>query len=120
VDEQAGIVFGYEGGELAVLHTALQTDTAIEATVMGTLGRIRVHSPWFYGTTLTISHEDRKDETIEMPYKGNGYNFEAAEVMRCLREGKLESPVMPLDETMAIMQTLDAIRAQWNFKYPME
>ena len=40
--------------------------------------------------------------------------------MRCLREGKLESPVMPLDETLALMQTLDAIRARWKFKYPME
>jgi predicted dehydrogenase len=120
VDELAGIVFGYEGGELAVLHTGLQTNTAVEATVMGTKGRIRVHSPWFYGTTLTISREEHEDEVISLPYKGNGYNFEAAEVMRCLRAGKLESDVMPLDETLTIMQTLDAIRAQWDFKYPME
>jgi predicted dehydrogenase len=120
VDEQAGIVFGYDGGQLAILHTALQTSTAIEATVMGTKGKIRVHSAWFYGTTLTLSIEGRDDEAISLPYEGNGYNFEAAEVMRCLREGKLESDVMPLDETLAIMQTLDTIRAQWGFKYPME
>jgi predicted dehydrogenase len=120
VDEQAGIVFGYDGGQLAVLHTALQTSTTIEATVMGTKGKIRIHSPWFYGTTLTLSIEGRDDEVISLPYEGNGYNFEATEVMRCLREGKLESDVMPLDETMAIMQTLDTIRAQWGFKYPME
>jgi dihydrodiol dehydrogenase / D-xylose 1-dehydrogenase (NADP) len=120
VDEQAGVVFGYEGGQLAILHTALQTSTAIEATVMGTRGKIRVHSPWFYGTTLTLSIEERDDEIISLPYEGNGYNFEAAEVMRCLREGKLESDVMPLDETLAIMQTLDTIRTQWEFKYPME
>jgi dihydrodiol dehydrogenase / D-xylose 1-dehydrogenase (NADP) len=120
VDEQAGIVFGYDGGQLAILHTALQTSTTIEATVMGTKGKIRVHSAWFYGTTLTLSIEGRDDEAISLPYEGNGYNFEAAEVMRCLREGKLESDVMPLDETLAIMQTLDTIRAQWGFKYPME
>ncbi|MBN1812543.1 MAG: Gfo/Idh/MocA family oxidoreductase [Anaerolineae bacterium] len=120
VDEQAGIVFGYDGGRLAILHTALQTNTAIEATVMGTKGKIRVHSPWFYGAALTLSIEGRDDEAISLPYEGNGYNFEAAEVMRCLREGKLESTVMPLDETLALMQTLDAIRAQWGFKYPME
>jgi dihydrodiol dehydrogenase / D-xylose 1-dehydrogenase (NADP) len=120
VDELAGVVLGYDGGQLAVLHTGLQTDTAVEATVMGTRGRIRVHSPWFYGTALTLSVEGREDEVISLPYAGNGYNFEAAEVMRCLREGELESDVMPLDETLAIMQTLDAIRAQWGFKYPME
>ena len=125
VDDQAGIVFGYEGEQLAILHTALRTSTAIEATVMGTKGKIRVHSPWYYGTTLTLSIEERddkviSDEVISLPYEGNGYNFEAAEVNECLRAGKLESDVMPLDETLAIMQTLDTIRAQWGFKYPME
>ena len=125
VDEQAGVVFGYEGEQLAILHTALRTSTTIEATVMGTKGKIRVHSPWYYGTTLTLSIEERddkviSDEVISLPYEGNGYNFEAAEVNECLRAGKLESDVMPLDETLAIMQTLDTIRAQWGFKYPME
>jgi len=120
VDELAGIVFGYDEGQLAILHTALQTNTAIEATVMGTRGQMRVHSPWYYGTTLTLSVEEHENEVISLPYEGNGYNFEAAEVMRCLREGKRESDVMPLNETLAIMQTLDAIRAQWGFKYPME
>lgn len=120
VDEQAGIVFGYDGGQLAILHTALQTNTAIEATVMGTKGKIRVHSPWFYGTALTLSIEGSEDEVFSLPYEGNGYNFEAAEVMRCLREDKLESDVMPLDETLAIMRTMDAIRAQWRLEYPME
>ena len=40
--------------------------------------------------------------------------------MDCLRSGKLESPLMPLDESLSIMETLDAIRAQWELKYPME
>jgi dihydrodiol dehydrogenase / D-xylose 1-dehydrogenase (NADP) len=120
VDEQEGIVFGYSQGQLAILHAALQASTAVEATLMGTKGRIRVHSPWYYGTALTLSAEGREDETISLPYEGNGYNFEAVEVMRCLRAGRLESDVMPLDETLAIMQTMDKIRAQWDLRYPME
>ena len=40
--------------------------------------------------------------------------------MECLRGGKAESRVMPLDETLHIMQTLDAIRAEWGLKYPGE
>jgi len=38
-------------------------------------------------------------------------------VIRCLREGRLESPVMPLDETLSIMRTLDQVRAQWGLRY---
>ena len=57
---------------------------------------------------------------MEFPITGNGYQFEASEVMNCLRSGKLECSVMPLDETLAIMKTLDTIRSQWGLKYPME
>jgi len=48
------------------------------------------------------------------------YQYEAAEVMRCLRAGKLESDIMPLEESLRIMKTLDEIRKQWGLKYPME
>ncbi len=43
---------------------------------------------------------------------GNGYNYEAAEVGRCLREGQRESRIMPLDESVRIMETVDEIRRQ--------
>jgi hypothetical protein len=59
-------------------------------------------------------------EVIDAPMEGNGYNYEAAEVMRCLRAGEIESPVMPHAETLALIETLDAIRAQWGLEYPTE
>ena len=40
--------------------------------------------------------------------------------MAFLRADKLESDVVVTDETLAIMQTLDAIRVQWGLRYPME
>lgn len=120
VDERAAVILGYDTGQLAVLSTAVRTDTPTEAVLMGSGGHIRIHAPWWHGTALTLSVEGREDEVISLPYEGNGYNIEAAAVMHCLRKGKLESDVMPLDETLAIMQTLDAIRAQWGLKYPME
>ena len=57
---------------------------------------------------------------IELPLAGNGYNYEAQEVARCLGTGELESPIMPLDETVALMRILDVARAQIGLKYPME
>jgi hypothetical protein len=54
------------------------------------------------------------------PAEGNGYNYEAAEVMRCLRSSEQESKIMPLDETLSLMETMDSIRSQWNLKYPQE
>ena len=37
---------------------------------------------------------------------------------RCLREGLTESPVLPLDETVSIMETLDEVRRQIGLTYP--
>ncbi|MBF2027627.1 MAG: Gfo/Idh/MocA family oxidoreductase [Oscillatoriales cyanobacterium C42_A2020_001] len=51
---------------------------------------------------------------------GNGYNYEAAEVVRCLQAGELESKIMPLDETLQIMQAMDTMRQRWGVKYPQD
>ena len=119
VDEQAAMLFGYPGGALAVLSTAVRTNTPQEATIIGTEGRVRLHAPWWRPSKLTVS-AGGADETSEPPKVGNGYNYEAVEVARCLREGLLESPTIPLEETLAIMKTLDRIREQFGLRYPME
>jgi len=53
-------------------------------------------------------------QTIFSPPQGNGYQYEAIEVMQCLRNSQLESQIMPLDETMKIMEWMDKIRDQWH------
>lgn len=59
-------------------------------------------------------------KTILEPYAGNGYGYEATEVMRCLRSGEIESRIMPLDETLAIQKTMDEMRRQWGLAYPQD
>ncbi len=120
VDEQSAYVLGYPGGQMAVLHTAVRTRTPHDAVIMGTEGFIRIHSPWWVPRALTIDKPGQTPQGMAVPFEANGYNYEAAEVHRCLRAGRLESDVMPLDETLAIMQTMDTIRGQWGLKYPGE
>ncbi len=120
VDEESAMILAHPNGPLAVLTSAIRTDTPQEAILLGTAGRVRIHRPWWRPITLTLSREGCGDETLEFPLIGNGYHYEAAEVMACLHRGNLESETMSLDETLAIMKTLDAIRAQWGLKYPME
>jgi predicted dehydrogenase len=120
VDEQAAFVLADDDGRIAVLSSAIRTGTVQEAYLFGTEGRIHIHSPFWKPTKATLSVPGKDDQLIELPFEGNGYNYEAEEVGRCLREGRLESDVMPLDETLTIMQTLDRIRAEWGLKYPTE
>jgi predicted dehydrogenase len=120
VDEQASIILEHEGGRLASLSIGIRTTTPQEATIMGTEGYVRIHAPWWRPTSMTISRPGKEDETIETPVSGNGFDYEAAEVMRCLKAGKTESDVMPLDETVSVMRTMDGIRAAWGLRYPGE
>jgi predicted dehydrogenase len=62
----------------------------------------------------------RSEVDIFEPVEGNGYHHEAAEVARCLRAGDLESPRMPLDETIAIIETLGRLREQWSLRQSSE
>jgi hypothetical protein len=120
VDEQGGIILGYEGGRLAVLYTSIRATTPHEATIMGTEGMLRIGLDWHKPNRVTLSKPGQPEEVSYLPIDGNGYNYEATEVIACLRAGQTESTIMPLDETLAIMRTLDAIRAQWGLRYPGE
>ena len=119
VDEQSAMVLGYDEGQLAILSCAIRTSTPREARILGTEGTIHIPGFW-HATSATLDVSGKDAEQIEIPLDGNGYNYEAIEVMHCLRAGKLESDIMTLDESFSIMETMDKIRAHWGLKYPME
>ena len=99
---------------------SLRAKASPEFTLLGNRGRIFVHAPLFAPRKLTISVEATPDETLELPFSGNGYQFEAMEAARCIDAGQTESDTMPLNETLSIMQTMDEIRRQLGVKYPMD
>jgi predicted dehydrogenase len=133
-DDRSAYLFGYDGGKTALLYSAVQLSVPVEAEIFGTKGYIRIHEPWFNPRVLTLAKPARPGvqarlifegnpfdrQTVHVPTQGNGYNYEAVEVGRCLREGKLESDTMSLDESLRIMGTLDTLRAQWGLTYPNE
>ncbi|MDP6108107.1 MAG: Gfo/Idh/MocA family oxidoreductase, partial [Candidatus Brocadiia bacterium] len=119
VDEQAAWVFQYDRGQLAVGYCAMRTGSLQEVTILGTEGSIRIHSRFEVPELMTVRTAGGEEE-MEFPFEGTGMAFEAAAVSECLRDGRLEHELMPLDESIAIMRTMDALRAQWGVKYPME
>lgn len=119
VDEQFSLLFEYEDGRTAALNGAVQLGMVSDAYIYGTKGYI--HAPNFlFGKSASLHVANEEPVLFEDGREPSGYNFEAEEAMNCLREGKPESAIMPLDETLAIMQTLDTIRAQWGLRYPGE
>lgn len=118
VDEESAMIFRYGDGRMASLSFAIRTDLPGEAHILGSEGSL--HLPHFWKPDVIRRRRGEVEEVFNQPYLGGGFEHEIAEVGRCLRDGRVESPGMPLDETIAVMETMDRIRAQWGLKYPME
>jgi dihydrodiol dehydrogenase / D-xylose 1-dehydrogenase (NADP) len=116
VDEQFMAVFGYQDGKIASLSGAIRTDTPQDAWIIGTKGYIQIPDFW-HATSVNLCLKGQPAESIQLSYDATGYSYEAAEAMRCLRQGKLESDIMPLQESLSIIQTMDVMRKQWGLAY---
>jgi predicted dehydrogenase len=120
VDAQTSMIFQYDGGAHAILTATLGSKTQTRATITGTAGRIEIDSVWYQPSAFALYAANGSVQRFEEPRIGHGLRFEAEEVGRCLRAGELESPVMPVRETVEIMRTLDEIRHQIGLTYPFE
>jgi predicted dehydrogenase len=114
VDGQTSAILRYPDGVHAVVTCTLWAATARRAWVSGTEGTIDVHPVFYAPTTFTLQRRGADPERFNLEPgldgPGKGLRFEALEVVRCVTTGLTESPRMTLDETVSIMQTLDAIR----------
>jgi dihydrodiol dehydrogenase / D-xylose 1-dehydrogenase (NADP) len=119
VDEQCALLLRYGGGELALLAAAVQTNTPHLARIDGSAGRITIPAFW-HATSATLHRNGQEPETVERPFDANGYEYEAAEVGRCLRQGLRESPRMTHVESLGILRIMDQARAQIGLVYPFE
>ena len=120
VDERSVVNLRYDNGALASIVSSIRDDWIMEGVMEGNEGAIQVPGKISRMNEFTVTRSDGQVRHFRFDTLGNGYSYEALEVGRCLREGKLESDVMPLDESYAIMKTMDRIREQWDLKYPME
>lgn len=120
VDEQCAGIFTYDGGAQAIWHASTRADAGRTCAIAGTEGRLEGERAWWKGAPFTLTRSDGSTEVFETPFEGKGYQFEATHVMNCLRADRTESPVMPLDESLRMMETMDAMRAEWGVRYPQE
>jgi hypothetical protein len=67
-----------------------------------------------------LDADDREIDRYEPPHREHGLAYEAAEFARLLTAGKTESDLLPLDETVRIMQVLDEVRRQLGVRFQDE
>jgi predicted dehydrogenase len=118
VDATTSMLLQHDGGAQSVLTTTLSALGPNRAAVVGTEARLEIDGVFYSPSSFTLTGRDGSVQRFDEPHEGRGLRHEAAEVMACLREGRLESAVLPLDETVAIMQTMDEVRRQIGLTYP--
>lgn len=119
VDGQVSIALGYGERVQASLHTTLWSRTATTAVIAGTEGRVEVAGDFYRPTSFTVVRDDGSRRTFTQPVDG-GFQYQAAEVARCVAEGSLESESITLEDSLAVMRTLDEVRRQVGVRYPGE
>ncbi|MFH8620967.1 Gfo/Idh/MocA family protein [Streptomyces vietnamensis] len=120
VDLNTGMLLGWDSGASALLSCSLEADTPLTASVTGTEGRIDVPRGFFFPERFTLRRNGHEPEEFVSTDDPLSFRHEAAEVMRCLRAGETESPLVPLDGSLAVMRTLDAVRDRIGVRYPSE
>lgn len=121
VDTRFSAIFSYASGATAQLAAGFDGRMRHDIMLLGSEGNICIEMDRG-GWKMRRLHLEQGGgtRTLTASYKGNGYGYQAAEVRRCLQAGLLESDVMPLDESLAILRTLDTLRAQWGMRFPGE
>jgi predicted dehydrogenase len=120
-DAQVATVFSYPGGQIATTYSASTTRGPNVAVVLGTEGRIEVDSVWYTATGLRVyDAAGALTEEFRPKVAGRGMQYQAAEAETLVSAGQTASAVLPPQESVAIMATLDEIRAQIGLRYPGE
>jgi predicted dehydrogenase len=109
-DETTSMVFGYASGAQALLTCTLSGKSPTRGAIVGSDARIEIDGDFYRPSSFSLISRTGEETRFDVPHEGWGLRHQADEVARCLREGLLESPVMPLDESISIMQTMDAVR----------
>lgn len=107
VDIEAGLLLGYEDGRAAALLISLRNPTPGMARIHGTGGWIEVPPRFHHPKHIVLQRTGAEPEVISRPPSGTGYSHELIEVTECLLDGRTESEIMPLDDTLAVQRILN-------------
>ena len=120
MDMQECISLSFEDGKMANLQAGTLCLNDRQGIINGTEGYIRVdnincpHVVEVYRNYELVARYTKPEDMV------NGYEYQVFECRRCIEAGEVESPMMPHEETLSIMEQMDALRKEWGVVYPMD
>lgn len=120
VDGMETITLFYRDGRMAVLTHSAYGRSDRKGIFYGENGYIIVEN---INNPQSVSVYDANDNLLQfipVPEQITGYEYQFAEAADCIEDGKKESDSMPLEDTVKVMQVMDALRKSWGMVYPQE
>jgi predicted dehydrogenase len=114
VDSHAAALLAYRATEdrpaaTATVICSLEADLPTSLGVYGSFGRIMINDFFIRPKEMLVYRGHQRDaapEVLITQWPGGGYTFQAQEVMRCIRAGERESPMVPWRDSLAVSRTL--------------
>ncbi|HEY7812119.1 MAG TPA: Gfo/Idh/MocA family oxidoreductase [Nakamurella sp.] len=113
VNGQASAVLATSAGALAVVNTTVFGNTPTTASITGTAATLAIGGPFYQPGPMTLTSVGGDRLVWDEPAIAHeGLFFEAAEAARCIAEGRTESPLRPVADSVATLRVMDEIRRQ--------
>ena len=71
-------------------------------------------------TEAVLSRPDTPDDLAQAPLRINGFEEQIEEVMRCVRARRTESDIVPLAESLALINWIETLRRRIDVTYPFD
>ena len=110
VDESSLVTLEFEK-TLASLMTTFAADTDERLVVYGRKGHIELPYPHYASEAFLYGEKGELLEHFRDEETKNGFTYEIAEMIRCIRDGLTESPVVPHSATLDCAELFDRIDA---------
>lgn len=120
-DTEVATIMVHPSGAVSTSLSASRASGPNVAHIIGTEGRIDIDRVWYNATSFRVIGPDGTViEEYRSEISGRGMQFQALAAEAYIADGTLDSALLPIDETVAIMETLDEIRGLIGVRYPSE
>lgn len=115
VDLHTVILIKYKNGAIANISGGIGVEKPRGAYIYGTKGHIFV--PTFFAASEYTVKAGNEERRVRKPPIAGGFEEEIIEACSCIREGRVESDIMPVDQSIRICRQMDEVRRQIGVRY---
>jgi predicted dehydrogenase len=118
VDESTSVVLKYPSGALGMVNCTVNAPVESRAEIIGTNGKIIIPRSFIAAQSVVLHMENKEPVEIELPFDNQaGFQFEIDAASESYKKGRTENEIMPLSDTIQLMETIDEIKRQLGLVY---